>query len=317
MRNRLLQAAMTLALVATAFPAVPGLAAEPEGASPRAQQVHVVFIPRRRCVLSTKVASTVTRTHKEIGQAFKAGELLVSLDDTIYSANLDKAEAKLKSAKAELASLDKTIYAANLDKAKAKLESAEISATTKNSLFKDNAISLSEVAAARAAAKMARADVVIARVRLTLCQAEAEKAKAAVAMARADVVMAQAQVAACGVKAPYAGRVVKILAQEHENVQSGYKLIEILDDNTLLAKFFAPSIYANKIRVGTEITISVRETGADVAGKISHIMPELNTTSSTLTVFAEVQNSTGNDRGKGRLCGGMRGLLDLSFLEKK
>jgi len=281
-----------------------------EGELPEAARadnvVHVVFHPRHRCLLAARIASEIQRIHCEEGQAFAKEAPLVTLDASMYAATVEKAEARVKSAEMDLALLDEAVPRAQVAKAKAWLQSTTVTRQAKESLFKDNAIARTEVEEARAAEKMAEADLAIAEAQLAARGLEVQRAQAAVKAARADLKVATEQFQACAIRAPFAGRVVKIFANPHEQVQQGQKLMEILDDSVLLAQFFVPAADLDRARLGMEVKIAVRETGTTVIGTISQVSAEVNPVTSTATVFAEVQNAGDADK---RLQSGMRGLL--------
>lgn len=176
-----------------------------------------------------------------------------------------------------LIELDAVIHRANYERARAELISAEAQLKTKESLLVENSISVSEV----------------------------ENARLAVAVARANLVIAQKQYESCTVVAPYDGRVVSVQVNEHESVQTGRPLIEIVDDRVLLAQFLVPSTRLSDIRLGEEIRMEVVETGGKITGKISHIGAVIDPASSAVKVCAEVMNT------ENILRGGMRGVLIL------
>ncbi len=276
------------------------------------RHLHVVFKPRRRCVLSAELAGTVKAVHYEIGQRFQAGEPLVALADAEYQASRDKAAARLRGVQLERQLLDEAVPQANLAKAQARRESARARRETQESLYKDKAVPRSDVEEARAAVKVAEADVAIARAQIAAHEVRKAKADAAAAMAGADLALAETRLAACTVQAPYAGRIVECFVEEHERVGAGDKLVELLDESVLRAQFFVPSSLARSVRPGMRVPIAVRETGTTVDATVSRVSPEINPVTKTLKVFADVENPPAEDE---RLQSGMRGLLDRACFE--
>lgn len=287
-------------LTAAAFPCA-GIAADVASDD----EIPVVFHPRRRAILSARIQSTITAIHREEGRRFKAGENLIELDPKLHQASLEKTEARLNSTRIDIELFNKTIAMANVTKAEAQLKSVIVRRDNRKSLFKDKAISVSEMADADAAVDVARANVVIAKEKLAEVDLEKSRASAAKKVAEADVRMAREQVKACTITAPISGQVVKLFVQEHESVQPGQKLIEILDDEILLAQFFLPSSNAARVGPGDMVVIMVQETGSKVTGRISHLSSEVDPATSTLTVYAEVENPS----GKKRILSGMRGII--------
>lgn len=133
---------------------------------------------------------------------------------------------------------------------------------------------------------------------------ELEESRSKQVVAEVDLAIARQKMARCTVRAPFAGRVAKLLANEHEWVKIGTPLMEIVDDSVLLAKFLLPSSMYGKVRTGNNVTVEIQETGLSYGGKISHIGAEVDPSSRSFEVFAEVKND-------GALRSGMRGLIKL------
>lgn len=163
---------------------------------------------------------------------------------------------------------------AMLQVAQAKLESLE-------TLFRDKSIPLREVEAARR-------DKIFAQMELE---------------------DATEDLASCEIHAPFAGRVVRVLSQEHELVNRGTALLEIIDDSVLLGQFLLPSKLFQKIHIGQRVTITVIETQTRVQGKIRHMSATMDPASRTFEVRAEIENP---DR---TLRAGMNGIVTLGDIE--
>lgn len=231
---------------------LPAHAGETEGDESR--DVLVVFEPNHRAALSARVSSEVVTIHKELGQSFKKGDPLVSLDDTVYRANARKARALYERATTQLEAKEK--------------------------LYNDNTLSLTELQQARAEA----------------------------AATQADLEIAEKDLASCTIRAPFDGRVSEVMVREHEMVRAGQEQIEVVNDDLLRASFLVPSKTLTTLKIGQTVRMRVEETGAVVAGTISHIGSLIDPVSSTVKVLAEVKNSDG------KLRGGMRGALSLETI---
>lgn len=99
--------------------------------------IHVILEPINRATLSAQITSPVVAVNKQMGDSFKAGEVLIQLDDTIYRANLNKAVATVKQ--------------------------AQLTLNTRQELFEANVGSLAELTEARAEAARADAELAVAR----------------------------------------------------------------------------------------------------------------------------------------------------------
>ena len=145
--------------------------------------------------------------------------------------------------------------------------------------------------------------------------ADLEKAKMDVAVAEANMKIAEKEKKWCRIEAPYAGRVKKVIVNENEVVRPGEKLIEILDDRTLLAQFLLQASFLDKVKLGQKVTIEMKNIMKPVEGKISHIGADIDPVSSTIRVFAKIDNTRKRSNGK-TLVSGMSGTLKLFNLEK-
>lgn len=177
----------------------------------------------------------------------------------------------------ELIKLDDTIYRGNVLKAEGNLKKANAAYNSKKTLYDDGIASLIEL----------------------------ETAAADVATAESNLITAQYELDACTVLAPYDGKVVSLFIEEHETVQQGKPLIEIVDDHILLGKIFLPATYWNKIKLDQEIAITVNETESIVVGKVFRIDAVIDPASALIKVDISVDNSEQNLRA------GMIGNLNL------
>lgn len=95
-------------------------------------QLSVVLTSRRESVISAEVRAQVHRIHREFGQSFSAGQVLVELDSsTFHRLNLEKAEVMLEAArKAHAITLqlfnEKSASILELEKTKAELAVADV-----------------------------------------------------------------------------------------------------------------------------------------------------------------------------------------------
>ena len=112
---------------------------------------------------------------------------------------------------------------------------------------------------------------------LDISQAEAEKAFAAVSAA-------QVNVKGCTVRAPFSGRVVKMIVNEHENVFPNDQLISLLDDSLLEIELILPSRSLAWLKVGTQFEYAVDETGLRYPAAVQDIGASVDPASQTVKV---------------------------------
>ena len=117
----------------------------------------------------------------------------------------------------------------------------------------------------------------VGKLELEVSQAEADKAFAAVKAA-------QVNVNGCTVRAPFPGRVVKTIVNEHENVFPNDQLISLLDDSRLEIEIILPSKSLAWLKVGTSFEYAVDETGLKYPAVVKEIGANVDPASQTVKV---------------------------------
>lgn len=111
------------------------------------KEFRVVLDPRYTATLSAEVTSSVREITKEMGDSFKAGNLLIKLDDILFQAAHKKSQFMLERAEEQL--------------------------SAKEQLYKDNVASSFELKAAQADLASAEMELTIARKNLKSCSIKA------------------------------------------------------------------------------------------------------------------------------------------------
>ena len=117
----------------------------------------------------------------------------------------------------------------------------------------------------------------VGHLELEVSQAEAEKAFAAVKVA-------QVNVGGCTILAPFPGRVVKTIVNEHENVFPNDQLISLLDDSRLEIELILPSRSLTWLKVGLLFDYAVDETGFRYPAVVEDIGANVEPASQTVKV---------------------------------
>lgn len=112
---------------------------------------------------------------------------------------------------------------------------------------------------------------------IDISQAEADKTLAAVKAA-------QVNVHGCTVLAPFPGRVVKTIVNEHENVFPNDQLISLLDDSVLEIELILPSKALAWLKVGSRFEYAVDETGLQYPAVVQDIGANVDPASQTVKV---------------------------------
>lgn len=187
--------------------------------------------------------------------------------------HLEAREGDSFAAGERLVGIDCGAHAARLDRAQAQEQAARRRVETAGRLDRLNSISRLEF------------DEAIA----TLAAAEAETALTAIFVARCDVL------------APFAGRVAARLAQPHQYVAEGEKLLEIIDDSALEVELIAPSRWLSWLAPGHRFSVAVDELGREIEAQVTRIGARVDPVSQSVRVFGAV---VGDARG---LVAGMSG----------
>lgn len=105
--------------------------------------------------------------------------------------------------------------------------------------------------------------------------------------AQADVAMAQAQVNQCVINAPYAGRVVRNLANPHEHMAAGTPLIQIVESGTLKLEMLVPSQWLRWLKPGAGFSVVVEELNLRSSARVKGLGARVDAASQTIDMRAE------------------------------
>ena len=117
----------------------------------------------------------------------------------------------------------------------------------------------------------------VGELELAVSHAEAEKASAGVRVA-------QVTVNGCIIRAPFPGRVVKMIVNEHENVFPNDQLISLLDDSLLEIELILPSKFLAWLKVGMSFEYAVDETGLRYPAVVQDLGANVDPASQTVKV---------------------------------
>ena len=136
----------------------------------------------------------------------------------------------------------------------------------------------------------------------SISKLEVAKAKAAYSQARAQALYTTALLSKCQIRAPYAGTVVELPAKEHETVKPGDPLIEIVNNNSLIARVYAPSSWLKWIKPKTQFHIKLKEYPQMISAHVVKVGAAVDTSSQTIQLYGQL------DKQYKGLVNGMSGL---------
>lgn len=99
---------------------------------------------------------------------------------------------------------------------------------------------------------------------------------------------AQALVGQCRIPAPFSGRVVSRLVNNHESLTVGQEILELLDDRSLRLELFVPSLWLRWLESGTEFRVSIGETGQDYPARVERIGARVDAVSQSVPVYGRI-----------------------------
>ncbi|MBF8274336.1 MAG: Efflux transporter periplasmic adaptor subunit [Magnetococcales bacterium] len=164
---------------------------------------------------------------------------------------------------------------------------------------------LQKARAARAAAeKIASVNAKLAEMK-SMGNLEVATSVAEAAKAQAEESLWNATVSKCLLAAPFSGRVAEQKAREHQYLQAGQPILEILDDSRLEVEFIAPSSWLAWIKPGLGFVLHGDETERDHAAQVLRIGARVDPVSQSIKITGKF---VGNTEG---LLAGMSGRVVL------
>lgn len=209
--------------------------------SPAIQSTDNAYVRGQTTIISPQVSGYVTEVPVHDFDLVKTGQVLLRIDDRIYSQRVAQARASLNTQIANLANADQTQRAreatvksqlANADNARAQLLRAQADMKRVDELVADGSVSLRERDQTRAALRQAEAAVEQSRAAVEIARQDVEAIivgreglKAAVEQARAALQLADIDLSNTVVIAPQDGRLSQIGARLGQYVTSGTQLM--------------------------------------------------------------------------------------------
>jgi HlyD family secretion protein len=197
------------------------------------------------------------------GALVRPGQILVKLDTSTLSSQLNEANANVQAANEKLAAAQ-----AGIDKQKSEIGLAQIEVKRSGNMVKEGAGSQREL------------DVRKTRVQTTkagLAEAEAalKTATEQVEVARANAATVQTRIDDATLRSPVTGRVLYRLAEPGEVLGPGGKALTLVNLQDVYMEIFLPAEQAASIKIGAEARITVDfDPEHAVAGTVSFVSPE-------------------------------------------
>lgn len=220
--------------------------------------------------ISPKITGRVEDVLVDIGSTVKKGDVLVSLESQELMAQLEQAKAGVRVAQANLEKglsgarpEQKAQAQASLESKLKNYENAKKNYERISSLFRDGAVSQSELDSAQVQLSSAQAAYDSAREQVRLLEGESKETikvmNAQLDQAKAAYDAAKSRVDEAAIKAPVSGVITAMNVDMGETVTSATKLLKIVNSGSLSVSAYMPSGFSENVKVGQKVDIKVSE----------------------------------------------------------
>ena len=209
--------------------------------------------------------ATVKKVLVKEGDAVKAGQLLVQLDDSQARAQAARAEAQIKAADAVIHAVQsggtqEEVLAtqSDLNKARAALSDAQRTLSALQKLQTTGAASPAEVQAAQEGVNRAQADVNLLQQKRTqrYSPQDVEQAQAQRAQAQAEYQAAEDLLSNANVRAPRDGIVYSLPVKQGAYVNGGDLLVQVADLKNVMVRAFVDEPDIGKLHIGEAVEVT-------------------------------------------------------------
>ena len=222
--------------------------------------------------VGSRISGQLEKLLVEVGSEVKEGEVIAQLQKDDLEAAVDKVEAEVQLALAELSTIKKGARPEEIEKAKANVAQAEASLnlaenelTRHKMLFEQEAVSLQQLQQKEKEWKTAIAVLNVAETELELLknkytEEDRLKAEAKVKEAQAALKNVEVQLSYATITSPISGMVASISTQEGETVAAGISaptFVTIVDLNRLQIDTYVDETDIGKIKLGQKALFMV------------------------------------------------------------
>ena len=255
--------------------------------------------------VAPQTSGKVVAVGVDIGSPVRRGQMLVRLDEAELKLRVDQATAQVNQAKAAVRQAEERIglrpgqafdpnRVAEVASARVALDLAEKNLRRAEKLIESGDVSRSFFDEQRARRDQLKEqyDVAIAQARQNY--AGVDVARTNVANAEAQLALARKNLSYANIPAPIDGYVSERTADVGEYVSPQEKVATIVRTNPLRIRIDIPEQAISEVRVGQSVSITTSAwPDKNFAGRVARIAPNVSATSRTMTVEAEIDNSSG------------------------
>jgi RND family efflux transporter MFP subunit len=254
--------------------------------------------------VAPQTSGKVVAVGVDIGTYVKRGQMLVRLDDAEMKLRVDQAAAQLEQAKAAVRQAEEKIglrpgqafdpnHVAEVAAARVALDLAEKNLRRAEKLIESGDVSRSFYDEQRARRDQLKEQYDVALAQARQNYAAVDVARTNIANAEAQLALARKNLSYANIPAPIDGYVTERTADLGEYVSPQQKVATIVQTNPLRIRIDIPEQAIPEVRVGQSVSINTSAwPDKNFAGRVARIAPNVSATSRTLTVEAEIENSS-------------------------
>lgn len=255
--------------------------------------------------VAPQTAGKVVAVGVDIGSQVRRGQMLVRLDDAELKLRVEQAVAQVEQAKAGVRQAEEKIglrpgqafdpnRVADVAAAKVTFDLAETNLRRAEKLIESGDVSRSFYDEQRTRRDQLREQYQVQLAQARQNYAAVQVARTNVANAEAALALARKNLSYANIPAPIDGFVSERTADLGEYVSPQQKVVTIVRTNPLRIRIDIPEQAISEVQVGQSVSVTTSAwPDRNFSGRIARIAPNVSATSRTLTVEAEIENSSG------------------------
>jgi RND family efflux transporter MFP subunit len=254
--------------------------------------------------VAPQTSGKVVAVGVDIGSYVRRGQMLVRLDDAELKLRVAQASAQVEQAKAAVRQAEEKIglrpnqtfdpnRVAEVAAAKVTLDLAEKNLQRAEKLIESGDVSRSFYDEQRARRDQLKEQYEVALAQARQNYAAVDVSRTNVANAQAQLALAQKNLQYAVIPAPIDGYVAERVADLGEYVSPQQKVVTLVRTNPLRIRIDIPEQAIPEVKVGQSVSITTSAwPDKNFAGRVARIAPNVSAQSRTLTVEAEIENSS-------------------------
>ena len=255
--------------------------------------------------VAPQTAGKVVAVGVDIGSRVRRGQMLVKLDDAELGLKVQQAVTQVEQARAAVRQAEEKIglkpnqtfdpnRVAEVAAAKVTLDLAEKELSRAEKLIESGDVSRSFYDQQRARRDQLKEQYDVALAQARQNYAAVEVARTNVANAQAQLALARKNLSYALIVSPIDGFVAERTADLGEYVSPQQKVATVVRTNPLRIRIDIPEQAIPEVKVGQSVSVTTSAwPDKNFAGRVARIAPNVSAESRTLTVEAEIDNSSG------------------------